>query len=363
VEQNPLASAVTATTALPALLRHGVSTLYPGYFALVMATGIISNALFLEHQTLLANALFAVNLAAYPLLWLLTALRLVWARKALWADLTSPKLVFAFFTIVAATDVLGVGMDLRGWEAVATAMWLFALGLWLVLIYLSFGVLTFLNTAHGANVVHGGWLIAIVGTESLVILGAAIAPNLGDQQQGVLVLIHMLWGVGLGLYGIFITLFAYRIFFFDIAPDDITPLLWVVMGAAAITTNAGSVLILTDTGIAFLDSMRPFIDGVTLIMWAWATWWIPLLVLFGIWKHGVRRAPIAYTPMLWSLVFPLGMYALASLRLSLAADFAPLRAISGAMVWVALAAWAMTATGMLASLWRMASQPPRTGPP
>jgi tellurite resistance protein TehA-like permease len=93
--------------------------------------------------------------------------------------------------------------------------------------------------------------------------------------------------------------------------------------------------------------MRPFIDGVTLIMWAWATWWIPLLLLFGIWKHGVWRVPLAYTPMLWSLVFPLGMYALASLRLSLAADFPPLRAISYSMVWVALAAWVATAAGLV----------------
>lgn len=336
--------------------RQGVAALYPGYFALVMATGIISNALLLEDYQPVSDALFGINLVAYPTLWLLTALRLIWARKALWADLTSPRLVFAFFTIVAATAVLGVGMNLRGWDEAATAMWLLALMLWLTLIYLSFGVLTFLNTAHGANVVHGGWLIAIVGTESLVILGAAIAPNLGAQQQSVLVLIHMFWGIGLSLYGIFITLFAYRIFFFDVEPDDITPLLWVVMGAAAISTNAGSVLILTDTGIAFLQSMRPFIDGVTLIMWAWATWWIPLLVLFGIWKHGVRRAPIAYTPMLWSLVFPLGMYALASLRLSLAADFAPLRLVSGAMVWIAFGVWALTAVGMALSLWRGASK-------
>jgi tellurite resistance protein TehA-like permease len=127
--------------------------------------------------------------------------------------------------------------------------------------------------------------------------------------------------------------------------------LWVVMGAAAISTNAGSVLIATDSGMPFLNAMRPFIDGVTLTMWAWATWWIPLLLFLGVWKHGVRRVPLTYTPMLWSLVFPLGMYALASLRLSLAADFPPLSAISGVMVWVALAAWAATAAGLVATSW------------
>jgi tellurite resistance protein TehA-like permease len=54
--------------------------------------------------------------------------------------------------------------------------------------------------------------------------------------------------------------------------------------------------------------MRPFIDGVSLMVWAWGTWWIPLLAMFGVWKHVVRRVPLAYTPMLWGLVFPLAMY-------------------------------------------------------
>ena len=67
-----------------------------------------------------------------------------------------------------------------------------------------------------------------------------------------------------------------------------------------------------------------------------------MLLLFGLWKHGIYRVPVTYTPMLWSLVFPLGMYALASLRLSLAAEYPPLISISLAMVWVALAAWVAT---------------------
>jgi tellurite resistance protein TehA-like permease len=317
-----------------------------------MATGIISNALFVEGHARLSGLMFAANVVAYPWLAALTVARAVRYPRALWADLVNPRLVFAFFTLVAASDVLGIGFHLRGFGGAALGLWLFALVAWVVLVYFSFGVLTFLNTAHGANVVHGGWLIAIVGTESLVILGAFVAPATGGFAPSVFVLVHMLWGVGLGLYAIFVTLFAYRIFFFDIGPDDITPLLWVVMGAAAISTNAGSTLILTDSGLAFLQAMRPFMDGITLIMWAWATWWIPMLVLFGIWKHGVLRVPITYTPMLWSLVFPLGMYSLASLRLSLAADFAPLRTISRTMVWVSLAVWAVTLAGMLVSTWR-----------
>ena len=347
---------------LAAWLDREAAELFPGCFALVMATGIISNTLWLEGYRPASQALFVVELVAYPWLLALSAVRTLRHRDRLWADLTNPRLVFAFFTLVAGTDVFGVGLDLRGLTAAAAALWTFALTAWVVLIYFSFAVLIFLNTAQGAAVVHGGWLIAIVGTQSLVILGARIIPEqAGALAPSLFVLIHMLWGVGLALYGIFVTLFCYRIFFFEFGPEDATPVYWVVMGAAAISTNAGSMLILSRSGVPFLQSMRPFIDGVTLIMWLWATWWIPLLVLFGLWKHVLKRVPLAYTPMLWSMVFPLGMYALASLRLGLAAEFAPLRRIAETMVWVALAVWALTAAGMAASIWAR-SRPLRAPP-
>ena len=57
--------------------------------------------------------------------------------------------------------------------------------------------------------------------------------------------------------------------------------------------------------------------------------------------------PLTYTPALWSLVFPLGMYGVASLRLSLAAELPALKTVSGAMTWVALAAWIATALGLV----------------
>ena len=56
-------------------INREIAALYPGCFALVMATGIISNALFLEGHSAWSDALFAVNLVAYPSLVVLTGLR------------------------------------------------------------------------------------------------------------------------------------------------------------------------------------------------------------------------------------------------------------------------------------------------
>jgi tellurite resistance protein TehA-like permease len=335
--------------AVPAWITHEVSVLDPGCFAIVMATGITSNAMFAERQHGLSDALFRVNLFVYPWLVLATILRMGDVRPALWNDLANPRLVFSFFTFVAASDVLGVQIALRGFVTIPALLWLSALAAFAILTYFSSGLLIFCNTSSEADlVVRGGGLLGIVGTQSLVLLGVPVAAStITELGNAIFVLIHALWGVGLVLYGIFVTHFAYRISYMRVDPQDLTPVLWVVMGAAAISANAGSTLVQNGAGPDFLHAMRPLVDGASFTLWAWGTWWIPLLLMFGIWKHGVRRIPLSYTPMLWSIVFPLGMYAVATYHLSVADDYPPFQALSHLMAWVALGAWIATTASLI----------------
>src|SRR5690348_3438961 len=108
---------------LRAWLDREVASLHPGCFSLVMATGIISNAFFFEGRRELSDALLAVNLVAYPWLIVVTLVRAVRFRRALWRDLLDPRLVFSFFTIVAATDVLGGALSSRGFADIAVMLW------------------------------------------------------------------------------------------------------------------------------------------------------------------------------------------------------------------------------------------------
>jgi tellurite resistance protein TehA-like permease len=330
---------------IAAWLGRKVYALDPDCFAIVMATGIISNAFFLQGERTFADVLFAITLVVYPSLWLLTILRAARFHAAIRTDLLNPRRVFLFFTTVAATNVLGTAIGLRGFATVALALWLLAFVLWFVLIYLGFGVLAFVNTAGRADVIEGGWLNAIVGTQSLVILGALFVLPATNAVGLTAMLLHMLWMLGLVLYAIFVALLSYRIFFVALKPDDLTPPLWIVMGAAAISVNAGS-LLMTASGTPFLHAVEPFVEGVTLALWVWATWWIPMLILFGIWKHVIHGVPIAYSTKLWSIVFPLGMYTVATLRLSRVADIPVLASWSLITVWIAFAAWVATFIGL-----------------
>jgi tellurite resistance protein TehA-like permease len=333
-------------------ITPGIRDLYPGYFALVMATGIISNAFRVNEYGTLSNLLLAVNLVAFPLLLTYTVIRVMRFPREIFGNLTDPRVVFAFFTLVAASDVLGVQLLLRGQQTVAIGLWIFALILWIFLSYFSFLTLIFRGSEFGVDVVHGGWLIAIVGTESLVLLGTQIAPHLGSLHDSVALTVHALWGIGIVLYGIFVTLFSYRIFFKPVDVKDMDPLFWVVMGAAAIASNAGSIMLANDPGLEFLTVMQPFVEGATLILWAWATWLIPLFVGLGFWRHFVKHQPFEYSPKYWSLVFPLGMYSVATMRLSYVSDFTPIERFSAVMVWVAAFAWSLVMIGLLRHLVR-----------
>lgn len=337
-------------------MRNAVRTLYPGYFALIMATGIISNGFFLLGVRPISDALLVVDTAAFLVLIPMTVARATLFPRQLWADLINPRLVFSFFTIVAGANVFGVQLLLRGHVTLAVILWIFSLTVWIPLSYFSFSVLTFRDNEEDAGVVGGGWLIAIVGAESIAALGGKLSAQVSTAADHIFVISHAFWGIGIILYLIFVTLFAYRIFFFHVAAEDMNPLFWVVMGAAAITVNAGSAMMIAEDQIGYLANIQPFVDGVSLVLWAWSTWWIPLLVIFGVWRHVVMRAPLEYSPMYWSLVFPLGMYTVATWQLAAADRFEFMQQIPRVTIWVAFAAWLIVSAGLLRRLI------PRAGP-
>ncbi len=314
--------------------------LYPGYFAMTMATGIISIALDFQGYSIISEVLLILAILTWFVLTFLYTWRLFRFPKAVIENLTNPKTTFIFFTFVAATNICGILVFHKGFIQLAIACWVVSFLYWSALMYFGFASLCFAHKDREVNVVHGGWLILIVGTQSLVLLGTKIAGELGEYSSYMMVEIHMLWSLGMIFYAIFVTLFCYRIFFMNMEASDYSPLMWVVMGAAAISANAGSSLLLTAPVIPLLTDLRPVVQLLSMMLWTWATWWIPLLVIIGLWKHIYNKVPLKYEPMQWSIVFPLGMYAVATYNLALSSEFNPLLYLSKGMLYVAVIVWA-----------------------
>ena len=72
--------------------------------------------------------------------------------------------------------------------------------------------------------------------------------------------------------------------------------------------------------------------------------------MLGYWRHVRQHWPLTYEPTLWSVVFPLGMYSVATLSFGKAAGLAFMEPLSRFMLWVAVAAWVMVVAAFLARL-------------
>jgi tellurite resistance protein TehA-like permease len=298
--------------------------LSPGYFPFVMATSIISTGMSLLGPSWRSRTLLVIASAAIAVLIVATVLQLVLFPPNVAAAFRAPERVFGYFAVAAGLDVLGIRLAAAGHPLATAILAGAAAAVWFVLTY---GIPARLLLGRSRDSVLGGvngtWLLWVVATQSLSTAASTLVP-VWPSQSGLLAPVAVgLWSVGLVL--------------------------------------AGARILELPAALAVVKASAGFVEGFSFTLWAFGTWWIPLLVVLGFWRHIRRHWPLSYDPALWSVVFPLGMYSVATLTFGKVARIAFMAPLSRCMLWVALAAWLAVAAAFVVRLWRAARSAPAAG--
>jgi tellurite resistance protein TehA-like permease len=331
--------------------RHGLSeavrTLSPSYFAVVMATGTASVGAAQIGLGVVSAVLLWIAILAYVALLLLTAWRLIAFRREIVEDFTRVRTGFAFFTFVAATDVLAVRFIPALGPAVPAVLLAVAFAAWLVMEYAIPGGVALSHPWHIDELrdVNGTWFIWPVASQSVALVSASLEPLLGGIAELLSIVAVLSWSIGVVLYGVIGVVMVVRMLTQGMPAAEIGPDYWVAMGAAAISVLAASKIV-EMTNMPMIAASRGMVAGVAIILWSFATWLIPALAGLGWWRHVVHRVPLRYDAALWGMVFPMSMYAVASIYLGRADKLPILGGIGAVSIWVALAVWCVVAVSM-----------------
>jgi tellurite resistance protein TehA-like permease len=239
---------------------------------------------------------------------------------------TPERLSPGYFAFVMGTGILSIGAAQRGRDRFSAALIVLAASL------------------AGIGIIGPAAALLVIGSVSWLLLGYAVpwASVLGRSERPVTAAANGTWFIWV------VAAQSVSVVAATLEPEQFQPPYWVSMGAIAITIVAGARIVEMQS-TPMVDAVRGLVAGAAVVLWCFATWLIPVLFAAGVWRHGLKKVPLRYTPTLWSIVFPLGMYAVAGMYLG-RADHLPIVARIGELwIWVALAAWVATTLAMVGS--------------
>ncbi|GAC47307.1 tellurite resistance/C4-dicarboxylate transporter family protein [Gordonia aichiensis] len=351
-----------------------------GQFTFVMATGIISTAMhnaetlgtggYATVAQVISVVLFALAVVGYIALTVFTVVG--WFTGAgisteLMAEVRADGFTVLAFT--AGSGVLAARSLASGFDWAALTFAYIALGSWVILGYVAV-IAAFFSATHSRvqspsattpsattpsattplpwTHVNGTWFLMVVGTQAVAVAFGALAA--ATHVNWYAEVAALWWGMGVLILIVMAVLVVARLIIVGLSHDDEVAPYWVLMGAGAISVLAGAEVM--GTGSAQRLVTHDVVGTLCLMAWIFGTWLIPLLIVLMIWHARRPGTNSGFRTALWSLVFPIGMYGVASRQLGVAWHVSWLKDLGTWEAWVALAVWVVVFAGMARWWWR-----------
>jgi len=180
----------------------------------------------------------------------------------------------------------------------------------------------FTRQEHSIDQMTAVWLLPVVAAEVAAASGGLLAPHLADAsaQFGVLITSYVLWAFSVPVAFSILSILLLRMALHKLPHENMAASSWLALGPIG-TGALGMLLMGADAPAIFaangLPGLGEMADGIGLVagitLWGFGLWWMLMAVLITV---RYLRTGIPFNLGWWGFTFPLGVYALATLKLA-----------------------------------------------
>ncbi|WIE48989.1 TDT family transporter [Pseudomonas sp. GM17] len=337
--------------------REAIRHFTPNWFAATMGTGVLALALaqlplripglhlLAEGLWLFTIGLFVVFSVAYAARWVMffDEARRIFGHSTV--SMFFGTIPMGLATIINGFLLFGVPRWGDGVVQLAELLW------WLdVALSLACGVLIpymmFTRQEHRIDQMTAVWLLPVVAAEVAAASGGLLAPHLVDAHSQLVMLVtsYVLWAFSLPVAFSILTILLLRMALHKLPHESMAASSWLALGPIG-TGALGMLLLGADAPAIFaangMAAMGEIAEGLGLVagitLWGFGLWWMLTALLITL---RYLRDGIPFNLGWWGFTFPLGVYALttlklaATLNLTFFAVFGSLLVLALALMWL-----------------------------
>ncbi|QQZ40578.1 TDT family transporter [Pseudomonas sp. SK3(2021)] len=337
--------------------REAIRQFTPNWFAATMGTGVLALALaqlplripglhlLAEGLWLFTIVLFVVFSAVYAARWVMffDEARRIFGHSTV--SMFFGTIPMGLATIINGFLLFGVPRWGEGVVQLAELLW------WLdVALSLACGVLIpymmFTRQEHRIDQMTAVWLLPVVAAEVAAASGGLLAPHLVDAHSQLVMLVtsYVLWAFSLPVAFSILTILLLRMALHKLPHESMAASSWLALGPIG-TGALGMLLLGADAPAIFaangMAGVGEIAEGLGLVagitLWGFGLWWMLMALLITL---RYLRDGIPFNLGWWGFTFPLGVYALATLKLASTlnltffAVFGSLLVLALALMWL-----------------------------
>jgi C4-dicarboxylate transporter/malic acid transport protein len=368
VQFRPIAGGLKPFSSL-ASPREVVRQFTPNWFAATMGTGILALALAQFPAKIpglrdIAEGLWLFNIALFAVFTALYAARWIFffdgAKRVFGHSVMS--MFFGCIPMGLATIVngfLAFGVAQFGHTAVEIAQALWWLDAAMALICgIAIPFLMFTGQNHSLDQMTAVWLLPVVAAEVAAASGGLLAPHLADAHQQLTVLItsYALWACSVPLAMSILVILVLRMAIHKLPPASMAASSWLALGP--IGTGALGLLVLGGAAPAIFTANGLAGDAATargvglvggLLLWGYGFWWAVMAALITV---RYLRQGLPFNLGWWGYTFPLGVYAVCTLKLATVLPLTAFAVFGGGLVIALALMWLVVGARTLQGAWR-----------